>query len=551
MSTPTCDLRQGRDERARAAAQAAAAAVAVQPATQVLLHSRGRVAVIGGEDAQYFAPRLIPELHPQVVLTEGAEEPGVPVLPVGTRNLVITGHMGAFEICVGEQGRPGFERLEVDLILDLCTPPRLAVELKPPGYFCCQPEPAALDAMEITLKEMRGTFEKPQFFRYDPALCAHSRSGQVGCSRCIETCPAQAIRALGDGIEVDPYRCQGGGGCTSVCPSGALQYAYPGPGDLQERVRTLLRVYREQGGSEPWLAFVGAESEGPPPGAPPGLLWIPVEEVASVGLEVWLGALAYGARGVLLIEEGLPEGVTQALNTQLSVAAEILGALGYPRDAVRLVAAHALSAHRCGGPMPALEVAHFAPAGGKRQNAFLAIDHLYRQAPRPIRLASLPQGAPFGTAEVDDKACTLCMACVGNCPAQALQAGGETPRLQFVEANCVQCGICTHTCPEDAIWISPRLLFDEQARRRARTLYEEPPFECVSCGKPFATRRVVDTLLARLAGHPMFQEERARRRLMMCEDCRVIDIVQDPQAMDTDAGTGAAGVGRGPGHGPQ
>jgi hypothetical protein len=29
----------------------------------------------------------------------------------------------------------------------------------------------------------------------------------------------------------------------------------------------------------------------------------------------------------------------------------------------------------------------------------------------------------------------------------------------------------------------------------------------------------------------MFQNERAKRRLMMCEDCRVADIVQDPDAM--------------------
>lgn len=551
MSAPSSDLRRERDDRARAAAQASVAGLDIRPAAKVLLHSRGRVAVIGGDDAQYFAPRLIPELHPQVILTEGTEEPGVPVLSVGSRTLAISGHMGAFEICLGEQGDPGFERLEVDLILDLSTPPCLDVVLKPPGYLCCQPEPAALDAMELTLKEMRGTFEKPQFFSYDPALCAHSRSGQLGCSRCIDICPAQAIRPLAEGIEVDPYRCQGGGACTSVCPSGALQYAYPAPGDLQERVRTLLKVYRGQGGADPRLVFVASEGEALPENMPSNLLWIPVEEVAGVGLEVWLGALAYGARGVFLVEDGLTEDVSQALQRQLSVAAEILAALGYPRDAVRLMPADALSAPPQGELMPALEPASFAPVGGKRQNAFVAIDHLYRQAPRPISLVSLPQGAPFGTAQVDDKACTLCMACVGNCPGQALQAGGESPRLQFVEANCVQCGICTHTCPEDAIWISPRLLFDEAARRAPRTLYEEPPFACVSCGKPFATRRVVDTLLSRLAGHPMFQGERARRRLMMCEDCRVIDIVQDPETMDTDVRAGAAGVVPEPGHGPQ
>ncbi|NNF95510.1 MAG: hypothetical protein HKM94_01125, partial [Halobacteria archaeon] len=84
---------------------------------------------------------------------------------------------------------------------------------------------------------------------------------------------------------------------------------------------------------------------------------------------------------------------------------------------------------------------------------------------------------------------------------------------------------------EDAIWISPRLLFEREARSRPRVLYEEPPFSCVSCGKPFATHSVITNMLAKLEGHWMFQNERAKRRLMMCEDCRVVDIAQDPEAM--------------------
>ena len=91
--------------------------------------------------------------------------------------------------------------------------------------------------------------------------------------------------------------------------------------------------------------------------------------------------------------------------------------------------------------------------------------------------------------------------------------------------------MCTQTCPEDAISISPRLLFDREERLRERILHEEEPFCCISCEKPFATRSVIDTMMQRLQGHWMFQDERARQRLMMCEDCRVIDAVQDPEAM--------------------
>jgi ferredoxin len=119
-----------------------------------------------------------------------------------------------------------------------------------------------------------------------------------------------------------------------------------------------------------------------------------------------------------------------------------------------------------------------------------------------------------------------------------LTAGEGVPQLQFIEENCLQCGMCTQICPEDAISISPRLLFDPAPRKARRKLHEEAPYLCTSCGKPFATRSVIDNMLEKLKGHYMFQDERARRRLTMCEDCRVIDIVQDPDAINGDLDQG-------------
>jgi ferredoxin len=102
--------------------------------------------------------------------------------------------------------------------------------------------------------------------------------------------------------------------------------------------------------------------------------------------------------------------------------------------------------------------------------------------------------------------------------------GVDQPLLKFLERNCVQCGLCEATCPEDAIALSPRLLLTP-AVREARLLNETQPFHCVSCGKPFGTRQMVDAMLGRLAGHSMFANEGALRRLQMCADCRVVDMM--------------------------
>ena len=47
----------------------------------------------------------------------------------------------------------------------------------------------------------------------------------------------------GERIEVDPYLCQGGGSCTTVCPSGAIRYLYPNLRDNGKRLRDMLQCY--------------------------------------------------------------------------------------------------------------------------------------------------------------------------------------------------------------------------------------------------------------------------------------------------------------------
>jgi len=118
----------------------------------------------------------------------------------------------------------------------------------------------------------------------------------------------------------------------------------------------------------------------------------------------------------------------------------------------------------------------------------------------------------------------MCLSCVGACPASALMDGVDKPLLRFLERNCVQCGLCEATCPEGAISLSPRLLLTPAARE-ARVLNETQPFNCVSCGKPFGTKQMVDVMLGRLAGHSMFASEGALARLKMCADCRVVDMM--------------------------
>lgn len=439
-----------------------------------------------------------------------------------------------------------------DLVLDLREQPAFLQHARPQGYFHLPPHAAAgaqaLDTV-LRLRELVGEFEKPKFFAYKQKLCAHSRNEKVGCNACIEICSAEAITSdkSRQQVVVNPNLCVGCGACTTVCPTGAMAYAYPRASDQGAKLRTLLATYEKAGGTLPVLLLHAQERGqalleelgraarvGAAEGVPANVIPVPVWHVASTGLDLWLTAIAQGAAHVTLLATGeeAPQ-YLDALQAQMQVAQALLEGLGYTGSHFSLVQANdvtALDQHlqlvkRRRGGQPA-QRARYAVGAEKRTTLDLALDHLVEQAPNRPEAIALPAGAPFGTVEVDKDKCTLCLSCVGACPASALQDNNERPQLRFVERNCVQCGLCATTCPEQAITLAPRLLVTPE-RKQARVLNEAQPFACIRCAKPFGTLKAIESMLGKLSGHAMFQGA-ALERLKMCGDCRVIDLYSAP-----------------------
>ena len=464
----------------------------------------------------------------------------------------LAGHLGQFSIQLESpaataalQAATGKTEGHFDLVLDLSRPPLLRSEIPPPGYYA----PADAAALQQSLQELPtlvGEFEKPRYFRYDASICAHGRSGITACTRCLDSCPTDAIISIGDSIQVDPKLCQGAGSCATVCPTGAISYGYPQLGDTLQRLRTLLKTYRQEGGTEAVLLLHDAEYgrrrlEAVAQQLPENVIPFEIEELGSAGMDSWLAVLAYGASALwLLAPPGLPASVMKAITTQMNIARVILEGMGYPADVLQISGPDTealLQLLNSRLPPFAPEHAEFAALDEKRTVIRLAVDHLYEQAPAQRPLVSLPAGSPFGEVEVSAERCTLCMACVSQCPANALSAGDEKPQLKFIEANCVQCGLCCRSCPEDAIAASPRFLYDAVKRNRMRVLNEEEPFCCIRCGKAFAARSVIERITQKMKGHSMFSGE-ALARISMCDDCRVKAIYNDEQAVHTGISTG-------------
>ncbi len=465
-----------------------------------------------------------------------------------------------------------------DLVLDLRPAPALNTpdathfsQHSPPlGYLRWAGDYQAL----FDLRDKVGEFEKPKFFAYRQKVCAHTRNQQVGCSACVDVCSAKAIRSdmARQQITVNPNLCVGCGACTTVCPTGALTYAYPRASDQGLKLKTLLTTYAQSGGRDAAIllhsqdkgsslvdrlgraAQLGRAADRQlghpaPNGVPARVVPVPLWHTASTGLDIWLTALAYGAAQVwvLVTDEESPNYVA-ALETQMEVAQAIMTGLGYSGQHLAIIETGIQTGRKAGGgpdvttldqalKRPVAQAvgkpASFAIQTDKRATLDLAIDHLLAQSvltaaqlppeiPLPSKRNPHESASPFGSLVINKDACTLCLSCVSACPSAALQDNPLSPQLKFIEKNCVQCGLCATTCPEQAITLQPRLLLGKE-RKEARVLNEAQPFACIRCSKPFGTLKGIESMLGKLGGHAMFQGD-AFERLKMCSDCRVIDL---------------------------
>lgn len=507
----------------------------------VRYNSRGMLLVIGDtSDAIAAARRLPSSLRIVIVTTEalaGVHGPrGVKLLQ--GQVVAVSGHLGRFRVMAAGPDEP----LDIglfstnsdglfDIVLDLSSPPLIDTEVLPPGYHAPRGDEARLDHALTEIPHQLGEVTKPRYVAYRPEICAHARKGVVGCSACLDACPAGAIAPAGDTVSVDLFRCLGCGTCTAVCPSGALTHAYARWDDISAYVASLLEEYRHSRSGAPIVMFRETdETAGPADAvalsAPQGaVLPVAVTSLAAVGLEMWLAALADGAAAVTtVIPADAPPTVRRILADQASVARQILAELGGDPERCRLVAAGDEENSLAEPASPRTTNAHALTSGNRRTALFLAVEALAADARHQRDSIALPSWVAYGGLAVDGAACTLCFSCVDACPFEALAIGEDGASLEFVESSCVQCGLCRATCPEAAIELVPRLLTHPEARRRQ--LHHGEMARCSECGAPFMPQAMLDAVLNRVSAG-LGSSDKAMQYLGVCPQCRAESVMRE------------------------
>lgn len=537
------------------AALLAEAAHKPQMAPSLSLESNGLCLVIGaGPQVLDAAAQLAGRISPIAVLTDVADciPPSEAVFPIfkgkvrgangvlGQFNVAIDGYAAALPSSRGElRFEAGGAKQEVacDLILDLSGGPALFTGGgRRDGYVCIDAgDPAAVARALFEISDMVGEFEKPRYISYDAGICAHARSGLVGCTNCLDVCPLGAIQPAGDKVAIDPAICGGCGNCASVCPTGAASYVLPYRGDLVQRMQTILQTYAKAGGKRPVL-LAHDEKHGTEMisamarfgrGLPGNVIPISLNSVLMLGHDAMAAALSLGAeRLVVLAPPQHPEELA-SIEQQAGLANAILAALGYGETRVEVIVERdpdaVESALHGAEPLAAMVAHSLMAAGSKREVARSVFALLHEDAPNKPDMIELPAGAPYGRIKVNVEGCTLCLSCVGACPANALRDNPDKPQLSFVEAACVQCGVCVATCPEKVISLEPRYNFKSEALA-PDLIKSEEPFHCVSCGKAFGAKSSIERIVDKLRGHSMFKNEEQLKLIQMCDNCRVVSL---------------------------
>lgn len=313
-----------------------------------------------------------------------------------------------------------------------------------------------MNLVKIALAAERFTQSQPPV-AVQPMLCVRARDKSADCDRCVQACPAGAIRFEG-GIQVDTDACIRCGLCFHLCPTDAFAGT--------DNVPRLLYCATQMVDHE-ILEIACAQHPDPAPGDSKvdGVITT-TGCLAALGVSAYASLIACGVKQVRVrldacaqcplaplqpkIEATIGEtsDLLLALGKQESVA--VAGSVSRPkRRPVYSVKNPPVSrrgffqalGHGGRDLLPSLE------GKGERQRLVDAVRQL-----APVDPDRLVPGSSFASFTVSD-ACNACTTCARICPTGALEFARNDERFQltFSPAACVNCGLCLKFCDPKAL----------------------------------------------------------------------------------------------------
>ncbi len=415
----------------------------------------------------------------------------------------INGHIGKLAVTVDDEGKKVL--LNVSQIAWF--------SMKDEGKKqsgCFDPIELGLEECLKVLENNIKSYEYKKITSYDKTICQYHERREEVCSKCEEVCPTNAI-LKDDGKKLLTFSqidCHGCGGCISVCPSGALEYAPLN----RESFFELSKFY---------------ENTHP--------LIIPQKmDTTNLNIELKKEVLPFGVDGEKFLDESHFLTLGQISGSQILFYTDFLSKGA--NDAIRIT--NEIYQKKYGKQLVIVCKDEKELKKGLKELSFIENSKFnFEQASLKKReivsqrlnfivgnedLGEVKTGEHihYGQVKVNESNCTLCLACVGACNVGALQADGKDNSLRLNPSVCTACGYCELSCAEsDCLSIEQDVIKLTPTWFKESILARDELFKCVECGVEFATAKSVEKIANMMK--PMFKGDEAKiKSLYCCADCK-------------------------------
>ncbi|MBU0923321.1 4Fe-4S binding protein [bacterium] len=415
----------------------------------------------------------------------------------------ISGHIGNLQVIVDDEGEDVTLNVSQIVWFDAKQ-----MGLNQSGTF--DPNLSSIEEVIQTLKQNISSYSYKKFTTYDQNICQYHGRREEICSKCEEVCPTVAItkddktKTLGFS-QID---CHGCGGCVSVCPSGAIDYAPTNKESLFE----MSKFYKE---THPLI--------------------IP-EKMNMLDLEISLkeGVLPFAVEGEKFLHEASLLTLLQISGSQVIFYSDFISKgtgdvirilndiyqKKYGKDAV-LVAMDIEELELALKEVSFVEDSYFNFNQDTLKKREIFSHRLQKLVGNEnLGVVTTGEHVHYGKVEVKEVNCTLCLVCVGACNVGALIADAKDNTLRLNPSLCTSCGYCEVSCPEkDCLTIKRDIIELEPSWFKDSVLAQDTLFACVECGKEFATSKSIAKIAAMMA--PIFSSDPVKERsLYCCADCK-------------------------------
>jgi len=417
--------------------------------------------------------------------------------------IAIDGHIGALEVTIVSNNK------EVPVnVSQIIWYDEDDIAKEQSGSF--DPLESSLEEVLETVRKNIAHYKYKKFTVYDKTICQYHERREEICSKCEEVCPTVAIVKHDDEkhLEFSQIDCHGCGGCISVCPSGALDYA---PSNRE----SIFEIAQEMRGHIPLIIPGKMSVEGLEIDLKENVLPLALEGEKFLHEGTFLTLAQESGSQIIFYSDFLSKGVRDAISILNQIYQK-----KYGLDAV-LIAMNEVELKEALVEVDFVENSRytFNEEGAKKREIFaIRLKDLVDE--EDLGDVSTGEHIHYGHVEVKESNCTLCLVCVGACNVGALIANAEDNTLRLNASICTMCGYCEVSCPEaDCLTIKKDVIELKPSWFKEEILAKDTLFECVECSKPFATTKAVMKIAGMMA--PIFAHDPIKERtLYCCEDCK-------------------------------